>query len=165
MAIRTKMERHFWWLFLDAKEMRFEESVSAAMRDRWSRFRRAGKQGNLEMKIRRQRKIRRRGDSRLGCVPLLGESYLQGTTRDSAVGSGFLVAGRHRGIAARMVAVFHVCHESRVIVVGRIFPGRRCSGGYLGVSEDWQRAAHDAGQDSEPQRKCRGQSRLHGVQG
>ena|SRR6266850_51257 len=164
MAISTKMGRHFWWLFLDAKEVRFEESISAAMRDRWSKFRRAGKPSDLEMKIGGQGKVRCRGDSQLGYVPLLGDSYLQGTTRDSAVGSGLLVAGRHRGIAVRMVAVFHFCHESGLAVVGGILLSRRCRG-YLGVSEHWERAAHDAGQDSEAQRKGRGHSCLHGVQG
>src|SRR5882724_9938290 len=135
MAISTKMDRHLWLLFLDAKEVRFGESLSAVMRDRWSKFRRAGKPSDLEMKIGGQGKIRRRGDSQRGGVPLLGESYLQGTTRDSAVGSGFLVAGGYRGIAAGMVAVFHVCHETGVAVAGRILLSRRCSV-YLGVRED-----------------------------
>ena len=123
MAISTKMERHLWWLFLDAKEMRFEESISAVMRDRWSKFHRAGKPSDVEMKIGGQSKIRRRGDSQLGYVPLLGDRYLQRTTRDSAVGSGLLVAGGRRRIAIGVVAVFHVCHETGVAVVGRIFLG------------------------------------------
>src|SRR6266403_1728607 len=160
MAISTKMGRQFWWLFLDAKEMRFEESISAVMRDRWSKFRRAGKPSDLEMKIGGQGKIRRRGDSQRGCVPFLGDSYLQGTTRENAVGSGLLVAGRHRGIASRMVAVFHFCHEPGLAVVGGILLSRRCRG-YLGVSEHWERAAHDAGQKRRPPRKGRGHSRLH----
>ena len=163
MAISARMQRHFGWYFLDAKEMRFEKSVSALMRDYWSKFGRAGEPSNFEMKIRGQRKIRRRGDSQLGGVPLLGDGYLQGAARESAVGSGLLVAGRRGGIAARMVAVFHVGHETGVGVVGQIFLRRGWSG--LGISEDRERAAHDAGQDGDPQRKCRGQSSLHGVQG
>src|SRR6266403_368215 len=105
--------------------MRFEESISAAMRDRLSKFGKAGKPSDLEMKIGRHGKIRRRGDPQLGYVPLLGDSYLQRTTRDSAVGSGLLVAGGRRRIAIGVVAVSHVCHETGVAVVGRIFLGRR----------------------------------------
>ena len=158
------MERRFWSYFLDAKEMRFEESVSALMRDYLGKFGRAGEARDFEMKIRGQRKIRRGGDSQLGGVPLLGDGYLQRTTRERAVGSGLLVAGRNGGIAARMVAVFHVSHETGMSVVGQTFLRRRWSG-RVGVSEDRERAAHDAGQDGDPQRKYGGHSDLHGVQG
>jgi len=63
MAISAKMEQRLWWLFLDAQEMRFEESISAVMRNRLSTFRRAGKPSDLEMKVKGQGKIRRAGDS------------------------------------------------------------------------------------------------------
>ena len=133
------------------------------MRDYWSKFGRAGEPGDFEMKIRGQRKIRRRGDSQLGGVPLLGDRYLQGAARESAVGSGLLVAGRNGGIPARMVAVFHVGHETGMSMAGQIFLRRGWSG-RARVGEDRERAAHDAGQDGDPQRKYRGHSSLHGVQ-
>ena len=102
--------------------MRFEESISAVVQDRGSKFRSAGKPGDPEMKLGGQGKIRRRGDSQLRYVPLLGDGDLQRTTRDGTVGSGLLVAGRQRGIAGRVVAAFHIRHKTGVTVVGRIFP-------------------------------------------
>jgi hypothetical protein len=62
-----------------------------------------------------------------------------------------------------MVTDFHAGHETGMSVDGQILLRRGWS--YLGVSEDRERAAHEAGQDGEPQRKYRGQSSLHGVQG
>ena len=147
-------------LFLDAKEMRFEERVSAVLREWLSEFRRAGKSGDLEIKTGGQNKIRRRSDSLLLCAPLRGDGDLERTTGESAVGWGFLVVGRRGGIAIRMVAAFHVCHEPGVIVADEIILGRRCGGGYLGVRERRLGAAHEAGQDSEPQRNRGGQCRF-----
>ena len=149
---------------LDAKKVRFEEGLSAAMRNKLSKFHGARKPSGLKMKIGGRNKISRGGDSQLRCAPLRGDSYLKRTTRDRAVGSGFPVVGRHRGTATRMVAVFHVCHQPGPAMVGGMLPARRCINGCMGTSEGRLCAAHEARQDSHPQRNSRGRCGLQDLQ-
>jgi hypothetical protein len=164
MAISARMQRHFGWLFLDAKKVRFEQGISAAAPDRFSKFDRAGKPTGLKMKIGGRYKISRRSDSQLRRVPLLGHGYLKGTTRDRAVGSWFPIVGRHRGIAAGMVAVFHVRHQPGLAMAGGILPARRRINDRRGTGKNRLCATHEAGQDSHPQGYSRGRSSLQDLQ-
>ena len=104
---------------LDAKEVRLEESISAAAQDGWSKFYGLRKSRDQQIKIGGRNKIVRKGDSQRCCVPLLNESYLEGTTGDAVVGIGFAVLRLCGGRATRMVAVFHVDHQPQLALTSR----------------------------------------------
>jgi hypothetical protein len=159
---RQENERHFWWRFLNTKEVRFEESISAALPNGWNKFPRLGKPSDQQIKIGGRNKIVRRGDSQRRCVPLLNESYLEGTTGDAFVGIGFAVLLLRGGRATRMVAVFHVDHQPQSALTGRILLERRC---VRNCGEGLLFAAQGARQDSHPQRDHCGHSHLHDVRG
>lgn len=149
--------------FLNAKQVCFEECVSAAVPNGRNKFHRTRKPNCDQIEIGNQNKSVRLSVAQRRCVGLRGDSQLERAARHPTSADRFPVTRFSGSIAARMVgAVFHVCHRPRLGVFGQTLLGGRTME-RIGICQGWQRATHEAGQDSHPQRNYCGYRRFEGM--
>ena len=163
-AISMEPKENFSCGFLNAKQVCFEECVSAVVPNGRNDFDGTIKPNCHQIEIGNQNKSVRRSDAQRRSVGLRGDSHFQRAARHPTSGDRFPVTLFSGSIAGRMVrAIFHVCHRPRLAVFGHILLGGR-SMERIGICQCWQRATHEAGQDSHPQRNYCGYPCLEGVE-